>query len=382
MTKGLAGGGSSSRPSRKVLLSNVSLANGGLERQLLLLAQNLPADWEVRLWTLDGGPFQERVRQARIPWRCRPRRGRFDITPALDLWQAVGSWRPDVVHAWHWMPAAAAVPACRVLGIPLVDGSIRMGSVPRSLGRPRRSIMRWATIVVANSQAGLDAWRVGPEKGRVVYNAFDDRRLLGASGRPEPPAGTSGPFTVVMAARMDDQKDYASVIAAARRLDGEQPGGWRFLLVGDGADREGLVASARDLSARGTVEFRAPGLEAIDSIVEADAGVLMTDPSVRAEGTSNAVLEYMAAGLPVVCADTGGCREVVREGREGYLVAPFDVAALVDRLTYLKAHRDESRALGESGRARVQQEFTVARMVRDYVRIYEEAIAGAPGSVG
>ena len=106
---------------RRVLLINISLANGGLERQLLLLARNLPAASEARIWTLEGGAFDQKVHEAGIPWRCRARRWRADPTPAFDLWRAMRGWRPDVVHAWHWMPAAAAVPACRLLGIPLID---------------------------------------------------------------------------------------------------------------------------------------------------------------------------------------------------------------------------------------------------------------------
>ena len=357
---------------RRVLLANVSLANGGLERQLLLLAENLPGTWEARLWTLEGGVFDHKVHEAGIPWRSRPRRWRYDPAPALDLWRAMTSWRPDVVHAWHWMPAAAAVPACRALRVPLIDGSIRMGSVPPEFGRPRRAIMRWAALVVANSQAGLDAWRVGQNKGRVIYNAFDDTRLRAARSKGASSKERDGRLTAVMAARMAPQKDFQAVIRAARLLEHDAPGSWRFLLVGNGTDRATLMAAARDLIAAGVVAFRDAGLEAIEAIREADVGILMTDPEVRAEGCSNAIMEYMACGLPVICSDTGGSAELVRDGREGYVIAPYDASALAGNLLELGAHPEIGMGMGTNGRRRIQQEFTIDRMVTAYVRAYEE----------
>ena len=235
-------GRSSGHPRRRVLLTNVSLRNGGLERQLLLLARSLPTTWEARIWTLEGGAFDCQVHEAAIQWTCRPRRWRFDPMPALALWRLMWDWRPHVVHAWHWMPAAAAVPACHALNIPLIDGSIRMGAVPRQFGRPRRSIMHCSSLVVANSQAGLNAWRVGTDRGRVIYNAFDEARLADARGASSTVEQVGDqPFTVVMAARMTPQKDYPAVIEAARLLQREAPGTCRFHLVGTGAEKADLM---------------------------------------------------------------------------------------------------------------------------------------------
>ncbi len=361
---------------RRLLLANVSLANGGLERQLLLLAKNLTETWDVRLWTLEGGAFAEGFRQAGIPWRLRERRFRHDPTPALDLWRLVVSWRPDVLHAWHWMPAAAAVPVCRGLGIPLIDGSIRMGSVPNSRVWPRRCIMCGADLVVANSRAGLEAFRIESDKGRVIYNAFDDDRLDGACSADPYLTGRSGPLTAVMAARMAPQKDFWSAIGAARRLRDSHPGSWRFLLVGDGEDRDALVDGARDLVSEGIVEFRNEGTEAINAIREAQVGILMTAADVWAEGCSNSIMEYMACGLPVVCSDTGGSPELVRDGREGFVIPSYDDAALAGRLMELSADPQLRLKMGAAGRKRIEGEFTVDRMVAKYQHIYDEVLAG------
>jgi glycosyltransferase involved in cell wall biosynthesis len=362
----------------KVLLLTYSHGNGGKERQLSLLARNLPSQWECRVWSVEGGPHADALMAAGVPLTVRQRRVRFDVTPAADLSRLIRSWRPDVVHVWQWMPAAAAVPACVVLGIPLIDGSIRTGSVPRNLGRLRRSIMHVATLVVANSSAGLAAWRIDSDQGRVIYNAFEGERLLAASSQ-RPLSRGGDPFTVVMAARMAPPKDYATVIRAARLLSGPGSARWRFLLVGDGPDRPALLAEAADLVTAGVVAFPAGGTEVIGHLRGSHVGLLESDPAVIAEGCSNSIMEYMACGLPVVCTDSGGCRELVRDGESGLVIPPRDPAALANGLAYLREHPSLCATMGTVGRARIEDDFTISRMVDEYVKVYEEAVARRRG---
>jgi glycosyltransferase involved in cell wall biosynthesis len=295
---------------------------------------------------------------------------RFDIRPAAALWRAVRDWRPDVIHSWHWMSAAAAVPACLSFRVPLVDGSIRRGDLPKEPLRPHRLLMHAAQAVVANSRAGLRAYGIAEGKGRVVYNAFDPARL-GA----RLPRGEDGRLTVAMCARMDRNKDFDTVIAAARRLVSASPGGgapgWRFLLIGDGSDRERLARSAADLIGAGHLEIVSPGLEVIGTLSQADIAVLMTNPEALAEGCSNALLEYMACGLPVVCSESGGNREVVLDGQTGYVVRPRDADALAQRLLALRDDPRIRARMGEAGRRRLELEFSLQRMVDGYREIYE-----------
>ena len=373
---------------RRVLLLAATLAAGGLERQLTLLATHLPPGWRPAVWTAEGGPFLAVLREAGVPVIVDRRSGRRDVRPLLRLAAGIARWRPDVVHAWHWLPAAAAAPVCRLLGVPYIDGTIRLGRPNPEFGRPRRSLMRLADVVVANSAAGLAAWGFAPPRGRVIHNAFDPARLAAAAAAGEAaaaaaagggggPAAAGRPFTVVFSGRLHPHKDVRTVLAAARRLaGGAPPGTWRFLILGDGPERAALEREAADLVAAGVVAFASPGIEVLPYVAAADAGVLMTDPRRHAEGCSNAILEYMACGLPVVAGASGGNPELVQEGVTGYLVPERDAAALADRLERLRRDPGRARAMGAAGRDRVAREFTLGRMVDAYVSLYEECLSG------
>jgi len=355
----------------KVLYLVNSLPNGGLERQLALLATSLPRDWEPRVWAMDGGPFEGFLLDKGIPVRVRRRRARFDPWPAAQLWQELRSWRPDIVHSWGWMPALAAGPLCRLLRIACIDGMIQSGALEPDFTRLKRLGMASATLVVANTRAGLRAWGIGPARGRVVYNGFDQARLKSLR---DGPSSDPTKFSVIMTGRMRPVKDFAVVIEAARLLSRAEDR-WQFVLVGDGPERERLIRQAGDLIQRGVLAFPRPGMEVLGLVRQADVGVLMTDASLAREGLSNSIMEYMALGLPVVCGSGGGNPELVREGVTGFIIPPGDADALADRLTTLREDPARRAAMGALGRERILRDLSVERMVGDMLRVYAEALA-------
>jgi glycosyltransferase involved in cell wall biosynthesis len=268
------------------------------------------------------------------------------------------------------MPALAAGPFCHTLGIACIDGMIQSGALEPNFTRLKRLGMASATLVVANTQAGLDAWGIDPNKGRVVYNGFDWARL---ESPPDHTTVDRDVFSVVMAARMVPVKDFRVVIRAARLLSGDAEG-WRFILVGDGPERKRLIREASDLVSSGVVVFPRPGMEVLSLVRASDAGVLMTNPRLAFEGLSNSIMEYMALGLPVVCGNGGGNPELVMDGVTGFIIPPADADALAARLADLRADRARCTAMGNAGRERVLKEFSVETMVNNMLRVYDEAL--------
>ena len=99
----------------------------------------------------------------------------------------------------------------------------------------------------------------------------------------------------------------------------------------------------------------------------------MTDPAYHQEGVSNSIIEYMACGLPVVCGEGGGNREVVADGATGFVIPPSDAEELATKLIWLREHESERRAMGDAGRRRIEEVFSIERMVAGFVRVYESA---------
>jgi glycosyltransferase involved in cell wall biosynthesis len=220
--------------------------------------------------------------------------------------------------------------------------------------------------VVANSNAGLRAFGFDQDRrGHVVYNGFDKTRLLGL----DVVRSTEGPTRVVMAARMEPEKDFPLLLHAASILGQTEPGRWRFVLVGAGPERQKLLSRARSI--RGcSLEFPEMGLEVLPAVASADIGVLLTTPKLLAEGCSNSIMEYMALGLPVVCSDSGGNREIVEHGITGFVIPPADVDALVAALRSLGSDAGLRASLGNAGRQSADSRFSVERFAEDFLTIY------------
>jgi glycosyltransferase involved in cell wall biosynthesis len=361
--------------SRKILFLADSLVYGGAERQLTLLATHLPSEWEPKVFTLGDGPFTAELRRVGVDTHVSPRRWRFDVLPALSLWRLIRSWHPDVVHSYGYMGTLAALLPCKWLRIPLVDGTIRTATVPKKRGRIWQWTLQHGNRVIANSEAGLKAFRINPARGRLVYNGFDPERLQLCT--PEINAGNHAePFRVAMAARMSPVKDYDLFIQAARLLTRGEQGAWQFLAIGDGPTRASLVEGAADLIARNVLGFPQEEMEVLPYVRHSDVGVLLTAPGVH-EGCSNSIMEYMACGLPVVCSDSGGNRELVLEGVTGFIVPPRDVNALVDKLIWLRTHPQEAQVMGAAARQRLLKEFTVEKLVENTLAVYAEVLPSA-----
>jgi L-malate glycosyltransferase len=147
----------------------------------------------------------------------------------------------------------------------------------------------------------------------------------------------------------------------------------RLVLVGDGARRPELERLAQELGVAASVAFAGYRRDAPALLARADLAV----SSSRAEGISNAVLESMAARLPVVATAAGGTPEVVREGVTGWLVPPGHAPALARRLLDVLAAPDGGRRMGEVGRAFVAREFSVERMRAGYDALYASVLAEA-----
>jgi glycosyltransferase involved in cell wall biosynthesis len=137
-------------------------------------------------------------------------------------------------------------------------------------------------------------------------------------------------------------------------------------IVGDGPERTRLEERARQANLAEAVCFTGYRRDARRYLPGFDFYV----NSSMYEGVSLTILEAMAASLPLVATRVGGTPEVVVDGQTGVLVPARDSAAMAAAITSLATHPDRKRAMGDSGRRRLERYFTIDRMVSDYLCAY------------
>jgi glycosyltransferase involved in cell wall biosynthesis len=221
-----------------------------------------------------------------------------------------------------------------------------------------------ASRVVGNSRASLGArGRLPVGKYMVIPNGLDFRRFP-----VEHREGASeGPLCIVMTASFSAPKDHLSAVRAACRLLSE---GYtlRILFLGDGPARAQIMGMIpREYSA--SFEFPGKMGDVENVLAEMDIGLLLNTPG-HAEGMSNAIMEYMAAGLPVVCTNGGGNPELVSHGRNGYLVDYCDVEGTAQSLSRLIDRAELRKRMGMASRERALRRFSMSRMIHSYADLY------------
>ncbi len=224
-----------------------------------------------------------------------------------------------------------------------------------------------ADRLVVVSDAARAALSPFGARAEVVPNGVEPRPYV------PPPAG---PPVVAYVGRLSRRKGPEILLEAAALLIGKHPQA-RFVLAGDefgGGDgfRRELEEKARRLGLGAQVEFRPFREEVGDVFVEAS---VFASPSVLPESFGLGLLEAMSFGRPVVASRLGGPTELVRDGETGFLVPPSEPAALAAALDRLLADAALARRLGEAGRHRSRENFSLAAQAAAFHRLYADLSA-------
>lgn len=367
------------RPAKVVYVIG-QLQVGGTEMQLAALLQNLDVRrYEAHVICLsDGFPLpigQLSGSNARLYALGRERKGR--LRTLWDVFVLLRSLSPTIVHAYSYA-IRAAIPAAKLAGNSKVVISFRTD--PRRWATPfDRLLIGFADLIIENSTSAIQALRVVRKSSeaipcRVIHNGLDlelfDRDLGGALVSPIPFLTAQKGRVICAVGSLRPVKCFSLLIEAFALLKKRLPG-LRLMIVGDGGERASLETLARDLGVQSSLLLCGLRTDIPAILQRSYLGVL----SSRHEGLPNAILEYMAARLPVVATDVGGNREAVRDGETGLLVPFGDPQALSDAMLYVLQNPDVARRFGEAGRRRVEAAFTVERMVRGTEAAYESLLA-------
>jgi glycosyltransferase involved in cell wall biosynthesis len=219
-------------------------------------------------------------------------------------------------------------------------------------------------------QAGVEA-----EKIRLIHDGIDPRPFESASNTRDMHTEC---VVVGMAAVFEERKGHRFLLEAAQRLKAQ---GCRlqYRLAGDGSLRPSMEKTATRLGLKDDVQFLGFVSDIPTFLSQVDIFVL---PSLF-EGLGVSVLEAMAAGKAVIASRVGGLPELVIDSVTGLLVAPRDVEGLVNAISTLAGDKSLIRAMGDKGRERLKEKFTMeqtARQVEDYYYSLLERNGTATGS--
>ena len=300
----------------------------------------------------------------------------------------VRAWRPlvrrlrdvDVVHAHMFGSNVWGTVLGRLSHVPVVVAHEHTWSFQGQAWRrflDRELVGRFADAFVAVSgedrRKMIEVEGVDPDKIRLIAN-----------GIPDPPGGSgeqvrrelgldAGAPVIGVVCELRAQKALEVLFEAAVLLREEFPE-LAVLVAGDGPERERLEAEVQRLGAGGTVRLLGIRRDVPALLDALDVAVLSSD----FEGSPLSVMEYMAAGKPVVSTRVGGLPELIEDGAHGVLVEPRSPEALAEAVGRLLRDPGEARRMGAAGREKQQREFSLDAMVRRVEQLYEELWLASP----
>jgi glycosyltransferase involved in cell wall biosynthesis len=255
--------------------------------------------------------------------------------------------------------------------------------------RAERVAFRLSHRVIANClavQNQLIREGVSPSKITQHYNGLDMDRLKVRAGleREEALAAFGLPserrYISIVANLRNPVKDHPTFLRAAARVRAAVPDAG-FVIAGEGELMNDLRELAKQLGIQDDVFFIGRCDSVADLLFASDVGVL----SSKAEGFANAILEYMAAGLPAVATDVGGAREAIAESETGYVVASGDDEKMAARIIELLNEPERALAMGARGKLIVAEKFSCDRHLQNTLELYDELLSTpkpSPSQIG
>ena len=377
------------------------LSVGGTENHLAMVAPALARrGWRVAVYSLQGnGPVAAALESGNVevitpsfkfslPQANFALRAYRLVRSSAELLGVLVRRKPAIVHFF--------LPAAYLVGAPLAAlASVRIRIMSRRslnayqaayplLSGIEKRLHAAMTAVLGNSRSVIrelrDKENVPVSKLGLIYNGLDFRRFADMEPRAAARAGLGLPadeLVLATVANLIAYKGHADLFVALGRAKSQMPDKWRLLVIGrdDGIGAD-LKRLSIDLGLIDHIQFMGSRSDVPRLLAAADIGLLCS----HEEGFSNALLEGMAAGLPMIATDVGGNAEAVQDGLTGLLVPAKDPDRLAQALVRLANDPDLRARLGAAARERIGRHFTLDRCVESYDALYRALLAGRPVS--
>lgn len=361
-----------------------SLDVGGTETQVCRLAVELSTlGHEVLVFVLtDGGPLKEILDSHGVPWKALGYGGiRFrnadrklrpwvvlgELAKIRDLYVAFRGFRPDVCHAFLYWAYVIALPIAAAARVPVRVSGRRGLTRPRGGSRLYRSMEsfsnRFAHAITANADAVtedvIEHEGVARSRIRVIRNGVDIPEHA-APVDEEPAVG-------LIVANLIAYKGHGDLISAMSMMTNPP----KIRVIGQGLQREFLESEIERAGLTGTLILEGHRQNASSEWTKVQFGVLAS----HEEGFPNALLEGMAAGVPMVATRVGGVPELLEDGVTGIIVPAQDPREMASAISRLVEDKDLRLKLGTAARASAMR-YSWEMCVDEHVSLYKEIASG------
>ncbi|GAB4339421.1 MAG: glycosyltransferase family 4 protein [Candidatus Abyssubacteria bacterium] len=366
-----------------------AIHDGASEHILTLARALLSFPVEPKLAVLKDGMVRVKAHEANVPIMRVKRAFRGDPSVILRLAGLIRREHIDVVHTHtvnsNFYGRFAALIARRPAivttvhtDLPAVISDDYPNTLMRAAVLAMNSFMnRYAARLITVSETmrrNMVEWGIAPDRISVIYNGVDTQAVrcenfAGAETRQSLGVTDADEIIIGAAGRLVPVKNFDMFLRAARAvLDRGLCA--RFILVGDGPQRDYLEKLAAELGLREKLVFLGWRGDLARVLSALDICVITS----KTETTSLVALQAMALSKPVVATNVASLPEIVAHGKTGLLTELDDVSGLADSLERLIRDRELREQLGRNARTRVKNRFDIHRMAEETYQVYEQAL--------
>jgi len=357
---------------------------GGGERVFAQLLNGLPEDrFEPYLASAPNDAFLKNIKSKNLVFYPVDFSNRFNPLPLMRLYRIVKSQRIDIVHSQGARADFFARIAAKLAKVPIIISTVQMLVEGYNVGYLKRFLYQTFDrfserfvdyfLVVSSvlKENMIEVHGIPPDKIIKIYNGIETDYYKPVGNEEmrykirREFAVNDSDILIASLGRLVWQKGFEYFLHAIPEILREIPDA-RFILVGDGPLRPELERLAVELGEGDKIIFAGYRSDVRDVLAALDIVVI---PSVL-EGFPMITLEAMAMAKPIVAAKIDGITEQITDGINGILIPPKDSSAIAQAIIRLINDRESGKKLGLAARKKVEQEFSVEKMVSETEKVY------------
>jgi glycosyltransferase involved in cell wall biosynthesis len=360
-----------------LVASSGDIAGG--ERNLLDIGFHLKKEgWEVKAVIPHEGSIQASLESEGISFEVVPMPSYPTFSSLLKLKKIFKKFQPRIIHA-HGTRAALFARLANVRKFPCIYTLHGIHYLHYS-----NAFKKWLYIwgerflkpltsrFICVSQYDFNEGKkfgvIDPKRTAVIYNGVRGFSLPSKEeARKE--FTLNDEVVVLNIGRLHVQKGHTFLIEGAKKVL-ERKSNVKFWIVGEGEERGSLSEKIRKEGLQGKISLLGYREDVSKLLAAADIFILTS----LWEGFPYTILEAMSAGLPVVSTDVGGVAEAVEHQQTGLLVPLKKPHLLANALIYLIEHPEERKRMGEKGKERVREKFSLEKMLSEIEKVYDEVL--------